>query len=426
MKLTYSLDTIHFDTLLTERSSITQRLIVRNGNDEAINLNNISLGKSANSDYDIYVNGIEGKSFSDKVIYGNDSMLILVEVFIDPMDEELPYLVKDSIQFSYNGNLDDVKLVAYGQDAIYLNRQTLECNTTWVKGKPYVLYDTISVEQSCTLTMEEGTRVFLDNGSALVIDGTLLMNGTAANRIIVKNTRFDEEFKNAPGQWNAIYFGETSIGNMVKYATITNGVIGLNLDTRADDEIELQISNSRIGHMSSAGIRSLGADLDLLNVEIFDCATELLGVLEGGKVDIDHCTFSNEPNQFSRRQESLRFLDEGAESKDLDITITNSIIWGRQSEELIAELTRPSSVKNIANNIIRSRSEELEVSNDLSQENYYPKFARPGIFDFRLSEQSPAIDTALESSTTIDLLDSLRDEKPDLGAYEWIGMEEEK
>ncbi|NJO89523.1 MAG: hypothetical protein HC831_11675, partial [Chloroflexia bacterium] len=65
------------------------------------------IGRGMSSPYKMYVNGIESIQLRDIGILGNDSILILVEVFIDPQNENSPYLVNDSIVFETNGKKQD-------------------------------------------------------------------------------------------------------------------------------------------------------------------------------------------------------------------------------------------------------------------------------------------------------------------------------
>ena len=89
--LTFSTDTVLFAT----QGSTIKRLLVFNPNKNAVLIDNISLATTS-SLYTIDVDGVEGKSFEDQFLLGNDSLLILVEVLIDPNQENLPFLVKDS------------------------------------------------------------------------------------------------------------------------------------------------------------------------------------------------------------------------------------------------------------------------------------------------------------------------------------------
>ena len=419
-RLTYSLDTVKFDTLLTGRASVTKRFKVYNRNKRAVSLDEISLGTGDNSPYLLYVNGIEGKSFTDKVIYGRDSMLVLVEVDIDPQDEDTPYLIKDKVNFGYNGNLDTLGLVAWGQDAIYLDGKTLDCNTVWTKGKPYVLYDTIQVTEGCTLAVEAGARIFIDNNSALEINGTLSMTGSADDRIIVRNTRFDEDYLEQPGQWDAIFFSKTSTDNIIDHAIIRNGDVGLWMVDGDGGQNQLTINNTSIGNMSTAGILSNTAKLSMTNVEVFNCADDLLKVTGEGQATIDHCSFSNESYSFARSEPSLKFTNETNKAA-LTLSITHSIIWGDLREELLIESVQSAEIKN---NIIRSNNKDWSASNLLSQEFNYPNFLTiDKVHELKLDNTSVAIDKALESMLATDITGASRDDKPDLGAHEFIPKE---
>ncbi len=99
LSLVFSNDSVAFDTLLSERRSSTQRLTVYNPNDEAVQFSEIALGKDDASDYSVIINGRASNSLSNERLAGGDSLLILVEVNIAQRNQNLPYLVKDSIIF---------------------------------------------------------------------------------------------------------------------------------------------------------------------------------------------------------------------------------------------------------------------------------------------------------------------------------------
>ncbi|CAN0214091.1 unnamed protein product, partial [Chrysoparadoxa australica] len=174
--LTISTDTLLFDTLLTERLSLTKRFRIFNPTANAIRIDQIRLGLGNTSDYRIFANGKEGPAISDEVLHGGDSILVLVDAEIDPADAELPYLVKDSVIVEWNGNSKHVKLVSWGQDAIYIKSNSV-CDTTWNSLRPYVIYDSLLVQPNCTLRIETGVRVLFNNRAALHVAGTLIVEG---------------------------------------------------------------------------------------------------------------------------------------------------------------------------------------------------------------------------------------------------------
>ncbi len=425
LRLQISNDTVLFDTLLSERGSITRRFRIYNPNKSAVKFDEIRLGKGNNSDYSLIINGKESNRIRNETLFGKDSLQVLVSVFIDPQDQNLPYLVKDSVIFDWNGNSGHVKLVAYGQDAIYINADTL-CNVTWTADRPYVIYNYALVDTLCALTIDPGAQVFLDNGAAVLVKGTVQMNGDSERRITIRNTRFDAAYDVAPGQWDAIYFLEGSTNNEVHFADITNGSIGLRVGTPDDDEdFDLLITNSTIGHMSNAGILGFSSEIYASNTVVYNCGQYLVGNFAGGTYQYDHCTLSNFPNLFSRDEPSVQFSDNvvvggGAViSAPLNITLRNTIIWGSEPEELlIIEGAGEAVTRNFLTGILRS---SIPYNNFIiSQEQNFPGFLNPQIFDYHLDSLSFSIDKGTNIGFSFDLDGNPRDAKPDLGAYEHL------
>ncbi|MEM7299155.1 MAG: hypothetical protein AAF391_12925, partial [Bacteroidota bacterium] len=101
LALTFSNDSVAFDTLLSESRSSTKRLMVYNFNNEAIQLSNIHLGLGESSDYSLIINGKAATQSMNERILGGDSLLILVEVNVSARNFDTPYLVKDSIIFDW-------------------------------------------------------------------------------------------------------------------------------------------------------------------------------------------------------------------------------------------------------------------------------------------------------------------------------------
>ncbi|MEQ9231375.1 MAG: hypothetical protein RIF46_11890 [Cyclobacteriaceae bacterium] len=425
LRLQISTDTVLFDTLLSERGSITRRFRIYNPNKAAVKFDEIRLGKGNNSDYSLIINGKESNRIRNETLFGKDSLQVLVSVFIDPQDQNLPYLVKDSVVFDWNGNSGHVKLVAYGQDAIYINADTL-CNVTWTADRPYVIYNYALVDTLCTLNIDPGARVFLDNDAAILVKGSLKLNGEFDNRITVRNSRFDAAYEVAPGQWDAIYLLEGSTDNEVHYSDLTNGTIGLRVGTPDDDDdFDLIITNSTIGHMSSSGILAFTSEIYASNTVVYNCRDYLVGNFAGGTYQYDHCTLSNFPNLFSRDEPSVQFSDNivvgggSVISAPLNITLRNTIIWGSEREELlIVESAGEPVARNFLTGILRS---DIPYNNFIiSQEQNFPGFLNPQLFDYHLDSLSFSIDKGTEIGISSDLDGNIRVPKPDLGAYEYI------
>ncbi len=425
VQLFFSTDTVLFDTLITGRNSITRRFRAFNQSKENIEISSISVGTGDQSSYSLIVNGKEGKSIENEVLNGEDSILVLISAFIDEQDESMPFLVKDSVVFRWNGNQADVKLVAYGQDANFLGNEII-CDETWSMGKPYVITEPILIDSLCTLTLEAGTKVYIDNGAVIDVKGQLLVRGdTGTLNVVFRNTRFDDAFVEAPGQWGGIRFFPGSSGNEIQFATIENAVNGIfTFGTNSEEaRVEISIENTTIRHMSGSGVQAFTSNISMTNSLIYNCSSFLFSGFVGGSYSIDHCTFSNQPNFFVRDEPSFvavdNFSGDPSLVENLDLTLTNSIIWGSEQEEFFIRNEGGASLDtNIFQNIIKSVE---EIPGNLTSTDFnFPGFNDPFAFDYSLDTLSNAKDAATGSVLEIDINGIMRDDLPDIGAFERI------
>lgn len=425
LEIIFSNDSVAFDTLLSDSRSATRRLTVFNPNENAILFSEIFLGKDQTSDYSIIVNGKQGSQQINEQILGGDSLLILVEVNINPRNLNIPYIVKDSIIFNWNGNTEHVKLVSWGQDGNRLQNQIV-CDEVWTKDRPYIISDTLLVRPNCQLTLEPGTTVFFENDAALFIQGSLLAVGDSANHIIFRNARFDGVYDQVPGQWNGIYFLEGSTDNQVEFAEIFNGQVGLRVGSPDDDAIpDVVVANTKIFNMSLAGILAFTSDVEATNSLIYNCGSYLVGNFAGGNYTYQHCTFSNDQSFFVHNEPSVQFSDNLILSEtetltdDLTLELTNCIVWGSQDEELLINNGGGSIViVDLTTNIIRS-GEDI-FGNFTSQGFNFPGFSNRFLFDYSLDTLAFAQDKGTDIGILKDIEDVPRDETPDIGAFERV------
>jgi len=428
LEVFFSTDTVAFDTILSDSRSSTRRLTVLNPNESAIRFSNIRLGEGIASDYSIIINGKELTSVQNEVLHGGDSLLVLVELNVDPRNEDDPYLVKDSIIFEWNTNSEHIKLVAYGQDGNKLSQETI-CDELWTRDRPYIVSDTLVVGPNCTLTIEAGTKIFFENDAALFIQGTLNALGDSSDHILFRNARFDGIYDEVPGQWNGVYFLEGSDNNQISYTEIFNGQIGLRIGTPDEDDTpDVSVANSRIYNMSTAGILAFTSDVSATNTLIYNCGTYLVGNFAGGNYSYLHCTLSNDPSLFVRDDPSIQFSDnilvgeDDLITEDLTVSINNSILWGSSGEELLINNGGGASVTvNLSTNIIKSAT-EIE-NNFTSQEFDFPGFEDPFTFDYSLDSLAFAIDKGTDLGISKDINGKSRDSNPDIGAFERIQKE---
>ena len=423
--LRFSTDSVKFDTVFSSVPSISKRFLVYNDNSKAVNISEISLRLGNNSNYDLIINGQQTPSLTNQRLLGKDSLQIIVSVTIDPINSDLPYLSNDFVDFNTNGNLQSVYLVAWGQDAIFLSKGTIDCNTTWTAKRPYVLKDTILVAENCQWNIEKGVKIYAQPNAAIIIAGSVNAKGTADERILITNERQDKNYINAPGQWGGILFAETSHDNRISFTDIRNAVNGIYLGTPDEDEIpDLILDHSKIENMSGVGIISFTSDLYAYNTLINNCGVHLAGHFAGGNYRYEHCTFVNLDFDFYYREDPSiifsDFADFGEEqfADNISVSLVNSIIWGELDDEIILSNAGGKIFEiNTQNNLIKTTDEGYAVSNLINED---PIFINPYDYDYQLDELSPAKDNGIDIGIVTDLEGNLRDANPDIGAYEGV------
>ena len=437
--LRFSSDSVTFDTVFTSIGSITKRLKVYNDSKNAVNISSVFLKEGNFSPFDIVVNGVSANAHEDIRLLGNDSLLILVDVLIDPKNEDLPFLVTDAIEFSTNGNLQTVPLVAYGQDAVFLNGEVLDCNTIWTASRPYVIYNSVLVDSLCKLTIEPGAKIYSHNASFIFVQGTIEAAGTPESPIIFSNDRFEENFINAPGQWGGIIMLEGSKDHIIDHARIRNAQVGIYLGTPDEDATpDLVLSNSIIENIGGGealpagdfqvlpgfGVIAFNSDLYAYNVLINNCEIQTIGNYAGGNYRYEHCTLANFSFNFFRQSPSVLFADNLILDDNsllefpLNVLLLNSIIWGNLSDELTISITNQDAAQiDIRDNLIRTL-EYRDLLGDANLINTDPFFVDPRVYNYQLDDGSPAIDQGADIGIPADLIGTPRDAEPDLGAYE--------
>jgi len=233
IKLAFSTDSILFDTVFTTIGSVTKQLKVYNNNDNTISISSIKLEGGSPSFYRINVDGEPSLEVRDVEIAAKDSLYIFIHVTIDPNNTNNPLVVADQIVFETNGNVQGVDLVAWGQDAYFYYYNIISFDYEFKNDKPHVVYGYVIIDSSYTLSIEEGTNVYMHANSFLYVyrDGSLKINGTLDKPVTIQGDRLEEYYKDIPGQWNWIWLSAMSVDNEINYAIIRNSVRGVQIDT---------------------------------------------------------------------------------------------------------------------------------------------------------------------------------------------------
>jgi hypothetical protein len=102
--VTFSIDTLVFDTVFTKIGSTTKNFKIYNPDSKIIELEEVQLMGGENSPFRINVDGIAGTKFLNHKIEGKDSMFVFVDVKLNVTGKNLPIVIEDSIRIKTNGS----------------------------------------------------------------------------------------------------------------------------------------------------------------------------------------------------------------------------------------------------------------------------------------------------------------------------------
>lgn len=390
--LEFSEQNISFDTVFTSISSVTKTVRVINRHRKAINISEIRLASGDSSSFSININGESTNKKNNVVVSAGDSISIFIKVNIDPNSDTQPFTVKDSILLNTNGSVQSIKLVAYGQNATFIHNPSIEVNTTWTEGLPYIISGVANVKDGTTLTIAPGTRVFFHKDARLNVEGSLIVNGLADNPIIFSGDRLEKIYSNEPGQWNGIFIRKTGSG-IIKHARIMNASVGITSDSLStNNNPKLLISNCIIKNMQVAAYIGYHSELIAFNNLFYNCGNYLIYAAGGGNFSIKHNTFVGFNSNFGRKTAALTFSDyiSAASYNKLNLNLTNNIIWGSLENELDIQNKSTAVLSSwIYNNLIKSSASNYSNNGNLLNDD--PRFISQGLENFQLQDNSPVL-----------------------------------
>lgn len=439
LKLMFSSDTITFDTVFTTVGSATQTFKIYNKNNKSLVIESIEVMNPQKSGFQMNVDGESGSRLENVDILKKDSLYGFLRVTIDPQNVNNPVLIRDSIRFITNGNVQYLYLEAIGRDVYKWDGKSLSVDTVITDEKPILIYDTLRISENVNITIKENTELYFHHKSSLQVYGTLKAEGTVDKPIVFRGDRLDNingavPYDNVPGQWEGIVFHSESYNNRLENVVIKNAVTGIKFLSSTTQYRKASLINTLVHNSLGKGLEASDCDIEAINCQ-FTNARDVLLDLSGGKYSFLHTTIANYYIWTNRIAASVilrdKYQDTGLPTTFEQCDFINSIIYGSISSELILPDNGGGSQNyRFHNCLIRNREEysNTHFSNviwnknpefvDVNKNGYY-------YYDFRLQSTSPAIDKADRTyslSVPFDIKGNSRlsDANPDLGCYEWI------
>lgn len=432
--LSFSTDSVKFDTIFTTLPSPTRRLVFRNNSGNHLRIKNISLQNGAQSDFRLIINGDAAQSMTDFELAKGDSAYIFISFASNLKDA----LSTDKLIFQTQDQSQSVSLTAFIRDAYFLTDTFVACDTTFTKDKAIVVDGPLFVPEGCTLTIQAGTHLYFTSrkdesftpASYLIVSGTLRVVGTPTDPVIFEGNRLDPDYMEKGGQWLGLYFSKSSSGSEIRHATIKNAIFGIRTDSMAlNTQPKVRLIQTWIRNMEYFGVWMVGyaspSDQSPVvlaeNVLISNCAKHALRVDGGGIAEFRHSTLASYNYDFNRKDPLIFLNNFGTQfAYPLNITFRNSVIHGTEKSEVKLDDAGIAGAFTVLFDHCLLKQEENLPGND----NIYstePGFVNARERDYRPNSSSALIDKGANLSVFTDLANEIRPKLNgyDIGCYEF-------
>lgn len=432
--LSFSNDTLVFDTVFTTIGSTTKYFKIYNHQNKALKISQVDLIGGSASKFKLNLDGVQGTSFSDVEIPSGDSLFCFVEVKLSVNGQNLPVVVEDSIRFTTNGADQYVKLAVWGQDMYYHYSNTgmgvFDLNEgTWPNDKPHVIYGAAFVDSAKTLNIIGGTKIYLHKNSILWnYKGTLNIDGDYNNKVIIQGDRLEASYQDVPGQFYGIYLQEAR-PSLIDNVVIKNSIAGIHVDSRdpAFNINTLTISNTEIYNAASYGLFLFdGPKVYGENVLIHSTGVHSLLVIKGADFTFNHCDFlgygTGEGTTPAVGISNYYTNAQGTTVSDIpNANFNNCVIYGSSGEHLAIDTIQPGGAIlnfHFRNSVILKSNFSNPMFTSCSNAN--PLFLNPGSNNFRFTSNSSSLNNNGNPTytTAMDLTEVPRNNPPDIGVYE--------
>ena len=330
-RLSFSEDTIRFDTLFSTVPSATQTFWVRNESSDGIRILTARLERNNESGYRVNVDGTYLDPVgSDFEVRKGDSILVFVEVTTRENRSEEPQLVEDNLIFTLESGVEQrLNLRTYSWDAQKLTDLVIRQDTVIESRVPIIVYGQgIRVEQGATLTLRN-TEFYFHDGAGIDALGNVM-----AEKCLFRGDRLDRMFSYLPydrvsGQWRGINLSSSDGYNLFTDCEIRNAV-----DAVVCDSTTLYLYNTVVHNSSGEGLSARHSTVVVDYCQFSNTFGDCLGLF-GCEASIQHSTLAQFYPFSANRGFALHFVNT---ELPMALVCTNTLVTGYADDVVLGEV----------------------------------------------------------------------------------------
>ncbi|MBQ1815963.1 MAG: hypothetical protein II122_00315 [Bacteroidaceae bacterium] len=447
-RLTFSVDTLRMDTVIAGTNSVTRRFAIYNNNSDGVSITNIAFLNGITSGFSVIVDGsyVDGNLATSIDCRSKDSLLAYVQITPPESNQDDKVLHEATLVFTLaNGAQQSVVLSAYSQDVIWMRDAHVQTDMQLSAQRPYVIKDSLTIEEGCTLTLEAGVRLMFASNAHMRVEGRLIANGTREKPVVLRGDRMDYMFENQPydrisEQWQGVFITDKSYGNSLNYCDIHSGAYGILCESVSSESEKLRLENCVIHNVSGTALESYNAKIFAGNTQVSNAGGYCV-CLYGGDNEFVHCTIA-QFYPFSGMRGPALYYTNYKDKTNYHLTnaaFYNCIITGYSDDEIFGDRMEGYGAgafnyyfQNCLLNTVEVVDEDLinnvwdKKSNKVSRAGNFPHFNLDALsYDFHLDSLSVAVGAGDPSVTQSyypldrDGKRRLVDGKSDAGCYEY-------
>ena len=464
-RLTFSQDTVAFDTLISTIPSSTKTLFVFNNNNDGVRINTRKLEGGAESRFRVNVDGrfLTDGIWHDFELLKHDSLFVRIEMTPPEVGNNEPLYFKDKLHFLLENGVTQTVVLSGGAIDAYIMKEGLmiESNETLLTDKPYVIYDSLVVKPDATLTLTEGTTLMFHDKAALHVYGKLIVQGSIEKPVVLRGDRLDHMFDylrydNTPSRWEGVIIHRGSYGNELFQCDLHSACFGIIVEdteqtTPDETNPSVTLDCCILHNIGGDGLQLNNCVSKVTNTQISNTLGHTVSI-NGGLHTFIYCTLAQFYPFTASRGDGLH-LASSEDGSDYGLLrkahFINCVITGYGEDVIMGEnipddgscsylfhhcfLNTPSvdDAEHFVGCIFDQDKKKNEDEKLVRQDNFVLFDTDNFLYDFTPKAESlirSLADPAYEGLPTFDRkgVSRLADESPDAGCYEYVAPSDEE